>query len=54
MINRYHLIAKIGLIHLVVANFCTWFEGKNLILFKISVIKYFSFSYCIRNIGTTV
>ncbi|CAF4941835.1 unnamed protein product, partial [Rotaria socialis] len=28
VINRYHSIAKIGLSHLVIANFCTWFEGK--------------------------
>ncbi|CAM4890103.1 unnamed protein product [Rotaria socialis] len=27
VINRYHSIAKIGLTHLVIANFCTWFEA---------------------------
>ncbi|CAF1258902.1 unnamed protein product [Rotaria sp. Silwood1] len=27
VINRYRYIAKIGLIHLIIANFCTWFEA---------------------------
>ncbi len=30
------MLAKIGLMHLIIANFCTWFEGKYIyiILFK--------------------
>ncbi|CAF1217203.1 unnamed protein product [Rotaria sordida] len=27
VINRYQVMAKIGLIHLIIANFCTWFEA---------------------------
>ncbi|CAF1240098.1 unnamed protein product [Adineta steineri] len=27
IINRYHSLAKIGLIHLIIANLCTWFEA---------------------------
>ena len=27
VIDRCHSIAKVGLIHLIIANFCTWFEG---------------------------
>ncbi|CAF3087599.1 unnamed protein product [Rotaria sp. Silwood2] len=27
VINRYRFIARIGLIHLIIANFCTWFEA---------------------------
>ncbi|CAF0917390.1 unnamed protein product [Rotaria sordida] len=27
VIDRYHLMAKIGLIHIIIANFCTWFEA---------------------------
>jgi hypothetical protein len=38
VINRYHLAAKIGLLHVIIANFCTWFEGK--IIFKISGIDF--------------
>lgn len=29
VINHYHLLARIGLTHVVIANFCTWFEGKD-------------------------
>ncbi|CAF4679070.1 unnamed protein product [Rotaria sp. Silwood2] len=27
VIDRYHLMAKVGLIHIIIANFCTWFEA---------------------------
>ncbi|CAF3448741.1 unnamed protein product [Rotaria sp. Silwood1] len=27
VIDRYHLMARIGLIHIIIANFCTWFEA---------------------------
>ncbi|CAF0800823.1 unnamed protein product [Adineta steineri] len=27
IIDRYHFIARVGLIHIVIANFCTWFEA---------------------------
>ncbi|CAF1285260.1 unnamed protein product [Adineta ricciae] len=27
IINRYHALAKFGLLHLVIANFCSWFEA---------------------------
>ncbi|UJR37193.1 hypothetical protein I4U23_029901 [Adineta vaga] len=27
IIDRYHFIARVGLIHIIMANFCTWFEA---------------------------